>query len=1627
MPLPTPEELSSLRRERDGAMAAFISANLRVQDLKTALQNAERTADGQSTGALNEIQRQVAQATEDANAARDSHADLGKRAFAGLGRWLEQTPGDLVERLPDRDPFLLFPVRLETKFARTSAGSPELRVRIWPDEIGIALPPGDLSKEETAAGRQYWEARAIVAMTPTGTPQAEAARKTYEAAWATVARLSGSYRAGWVVRQTKPDWDDVKNAPKTLPLHFSEAVPSVTPRIARAEVLPDRFVIVGSFGTQTFPEVVGAPIPDDLALAPDPAQGKPMVERDAKGTLVVADALRWMVDFDIAVSVGMGIRIPLTPPWDTTGFELLMAIGVRGATSSADGVKHVEDLLSKHRFDTGCGIVRSGTPTNNTDSAISGWQPPSTEEEELFAVEDQPAPLGPVPLGETDGHRLVKLLGLSEAFVSRLPNAGATDIAEALAMNRAASFGTMFEFVRELLSPLVDPRTRQELRAFFHQNVSGRGILPALRVGRQPYGIVVTSDWPNWKFPVRPQSPLTIEQKLHALLQTHRPKFEQLVSRPQPPGTAGVAPFAHLLHIVGQLASSVQYLSRTASTLDFLVQQLRMEGGSDTEIANLKKESILQHAANLGRILPGINSTQAHLVAVVFTKETNPWLGPIIDEDPKVPLSEHAPIANFDGARNYLTWLAQANLTGLKSEHFIGPAGTAIPPPTALLYVLLRYALLTAVEEGTLEVASIAGAKIFDVVERDPLIANIGQSQHVLKSDYMTVDAASLGLASASTPLASWVHETARAVPARSQLASALAVVTDANQSIGALATVPTARLERLLAEHIDLCSYRVDAWVTGFYSQRLEAMRDTQQRPGLYIGCYGWVENLKPDWTSRTAVPVDALPQSLRDKAKGPVFQSKDNGGFVHAPSLPQAVTAAVLRNAYLSHATPEERDLFGVNLSSSRVRVAQTYIEGIRNGQGLAALLGYEFERGLHERHPGIELDQYRYVLRDLFPYMAGKLTDFQVGVNAEVVEARNVINGLDLLEFTAGKNFPFGLEGLPAAGTPAGNAIDAEVGRMRDGLDAVSDLLLAESVHQAVGGNMERTKASLQALTDPEAAPDPEIIRTPRSARLLKFRVALALDAASKDQWPGPVTPRAAANPALNSWLVQHLPVPSAIQWSVKNGAAATQMEALSGLQLQPIDLVLLTGDQLGKLSSELERLIVRRFRDVNGVGDDVKTHAAPLSGPPDDVPPLVFDFEASGAANQSLGKLHPLLTRLRRLISRSRAMHALDWLPTGEIKSAEPMDPSGSASGDAELINLKDLNDRLTDGINGLKAVQGGLQSALNNLVPLQPQIDDLVKALFEAHAYGIPEALPADGKTISETQVATLGAQAQVVLNLIAKRLAAVKTLLTSNLDPLPTTNPELSLETARRIRVALEKATDAARELFGTAFVIVPLFHFHQPAQTTELNLAAAGPVIADDFAIEEWLHSIARVRPAVADVTWAMAVSAWVGKPILDPKVIQLPRLAGLPWIGGEFGVPLPEGDYLAVVALSSAAGFSGLQCGLVLDEWTENVPSDQSTTGVSFHFNRPNATAPQALLLAVPPVIRGNWQWEELKGCVREALNLAKLRSLEPDALVTGGYFQGLPAILHEFNNTGLARTNFNLRSAIAAQVVK
>jgi hypothetical protein len=74
-----------------------------------------------------------------------------------------------------------------------------------------------------------------------------------------------------------------------------------------------------------------------------------------------------------------------------------------------------------------------------------------------------------------------------------------------------------------------------------------------------------------------------------------------------------------------------------------------------------------------------------------------------------------------------------------------------------------------------------------------------------------------------------------------------------------------------------------------------------------------------------------------------------------------------------------------------------------------------------------------------------------------------------------------------------------------------------------------------------------------------------------------------------------------------------------------------------------------------------------------------------------------------------------------------------------------------------------------------------------------------------------------------------------------------------------------------------------------------------------------------------------------------------------------------------------------------LVVDEWHELLPQETETTGVAFHYDAPNTEPPQSLLLAVSDraLEANNWSWDELAGCVEQALQLAKIRAVTPDQL--------------------------------------
>src|SRR4029077_11936660 len=104
----------------------------------------------------------------------------------------------------------------------------------------------------------------------------------------------------------------------------------------------------------------------------------------------------------------------------------------------------------------------------------------------------------------------------------------------------------------------------------------------------------------------------------------------------------------------------------------------------------------------------------------------------------------------------------------------------------------------------------------------------------------------------------------------------------------------------------------------------------------------------------------------------QGIFYRPLNNPGYTHTPSLAQAATVAVLRSGHLTHSDPTTKDLLAIDLSSERVRLAKWLLDGVRQGQPLGALLGYRFERRLHEAH----LDPFIPFFRDVAPLVARKL---------------------------------------------------------------------------------------------------------------------------------------------------------------------------------------------------------------------------------------------------------------------------------------------------------------------------------------------------------------------------------------------------------------------------------------------------------------------------------------------------------------------------------------------------------------------------------------------------------------------------------------------------------------------------
>ena len=657
------------------------------------------------------------------------------------------------------------------------------------------------------------------------------------------------------------------------------------------------------------------------------------------------------------------------------------------------------------------------------------------------------------------------------------------------------------------------------------------------------------------------------------------------------------------------------------------------------------------------------------------------------------------------------------------------------------------------------------------------------------------------------------------------------------------LALLSPANLEQLLCETLDLSTHRLDAWITSQATRRLDHLRtagEALENVGIYLGAFGWLEDLKPSGGQ------------------------EEGGGYIHGPSISHAATAAVLRSAYLSHAGKENAEAMAVDLTSERVRRALWLLDGMREGQTLSALLGYQFERGLHEnyRGTGLELDQFISPFRNLYPLKAGKETEMQEGESEETVAARNVVDGLSLLEAWQKNEIPFGQpdKELPAVGTSEHKAVVQELDSLDETVDALGDLGLAESVYHSVMGNYDRAGALLDAVAGSGRPPEPEVIRTPRGGINLKHRAAILFtgDPADIGNWPS--TPRGEAEPHLNAWAAALLGDPGKIKCRVHYTVEASETIGAADLSIGPLDfLSLCTTPAMGE-ATELEQRIAYIARLRMGLGKDAA---------------LRIEFQRDDYLSADEKTFPEVLELGRRALEIfSNARH----LTPGDLHLPEEAETSSAVAFDDSTYD--ELQSRITT--DDKRGARDAMEKAKDDLVAAY-DADDMAavrSAAATLSLFGVPDSV-LDSATETEKQ--------QVLEQV---RYEAIKTAVNDRLKKC-----DEQLAAAAGAPEGIPFLMDAIKALFGRSFTALPLFNAPNKDELSRVLDAANTTTLLDGedtWWPNLWLQQVAHTHPNVRRFETMMMLGQALSQADLNLRIGQLPYKENDRWLA----LPFKEND---------------------------------------------------------------------------------------------------------------------------------
>lgn len=806
---------------------------------------------------------------------------------------------------------------------------------------------------------------------------------------------------------------------------------------------------------------------------------------------------------------------------------------------------------------------------------------------------------------------------------------------------------------------------------------------------------------------------------------------------------------------------------------------------------------------------------------------------------------------------------------------------------------------------------------------------------------------------------------------------------------LGTSQTPLNTQVTNLVIEFFDLFNFRLDAWLMGILNNKLRT-RIEKGRHRVSLGCFGWLFNLKEN---------DGLKLGCTDE-------------YILAPSVSQAITGAIMRSSYnnsIKNGKEHNYDM-GVNLSSERVRTAIRIIEGIQNGLSLGAILGADMERLIHEDYKavdGMELDSCIYPLRQKYPLMTSDEDDGSAGSSPVNI---TVLNGAKLLEeYAACKEAGKGrVREWLYSDLGLFEDVESETERQKkisrlydiidaidDEKDALTDVVLTESVYKLTQGNTEASAAISRALAELKNIPMPEVAEIPVTSAQIDGHMLAMLPAKAVSAQSNSLL--ASTEPKVEAWLQQMMFSPEQVCMQVVENSGS-ENEAYSDS---------LTLGSLGISSSEMIYLSADKasFTHFVEVLSWMKTG---------EYKTIVYDRDMVEVKDDvhAFSECCMAIDDLRKVLASAHALKNDDLVKqTGLESQAVYCDMSN------EYHQVKGYISRLLEDMKDLRERQLGIQDPSGDDYAMAAVNDDMVaeaiRILLDCYRIGNQTALDSvngnvfigdrnqlDGvvewKAIVEAQhtlfdsMQTMADNMQAKFNEAEKLIAddternyttyveAIKTVLAAGYLVVPSFRPDANVPLA-----------DLADQANGKRFVNIddmelesmvgdlaqveqPMMNLHQVRmfqKCNDLDIAGIVPMqiasVGDNAAVDQWLGTTVASEDDVRDAFTYIVMNP---EEMQNASVEQIPVLAGL-----------------------------------IIDHWVERIPYRNQTAAVAFGYDQPDAEAPQTLLLAMAPKDnRKGWNEDMLVNSLKSAIHMVKCRTVSPDMLCKDGWASGLFPLL-------------------------